>query len=122
VLEDPSVRARWKNVTFGDGNDGAPEELFATPGGAAAAARQEKTKADPPEARRLLEGVEEAAGRLREAGGTMKPADPRFARRFRSELLAIGRAALRLSREHPDTESSRRALAIAEELNLRLPD
>jgi hypothetical protein len=29
ILRDPSTRGRWKNVTFGEGCDGKPDELFA---------------------------------------------------------------------------------------------
>jgi hypothetical protein len=80
------------------------------------------TKKDPPEAREMLAKIEKGAQALKKKLRGKKATDPRMAQRYRREFVAIGRAAIVLRAKYPDTGSCERALAICEELGLKLPE
>lgn len=65
------------------------------------------------------EAAQSAARKIRKEG---KASDPKFARRYGHELLVIGRVALKLKRAYPETESCRKALALAERFGIEIPD
>lgn len=62
-----------------------------------------------------------ADGLKRKLGGT-PASDPGMMRRYRRDIETVARCALLLRKKFPDTPSCRRALAIVQELGIRLPE
>lgn len=99
-----------------------PSERFKALAAEARSWNGEKATVEERQARRVFEAVKKAGDNLRRKMRGRKASDPEMARKHRRDISLVAQYVSLLRKKWPETPSCRRAVQMAEELGVPLPD